>query len=257
MEGGGTPVTPSDASSAPGGAAIGIIMLDTVFPRIPGDIGNPDTFSFPVHYKIVLGASPQRVVKEADVRLLEPFKEAARSLEKQGVKAIATSCGFLAIFHRELADAVDIPVFSSSLLQVHLAHAAINRRRKVGVLTARARSLTERHFTAVGVRGIPLVVAGMDDAEEFSRVFLEGKPTLDTGRVRNEMVRAAEKLAETHPDIGALVLECTNMPPYARAVQEVLNVPVFDVVTMIRHVHASLKRQDFKNPPEGRTSGRR
>jgi Asp/Glu/hydantoin racemase len=251
MEGGGTPVTPSDASSAPGGAAIGIIMLDTVFPRIPGDIGNPDTFSFPVHYKIVQGASPQRVVKEADVRLLEPFKEAARSLEQQGVKAIATSCGFLAIFHRELADAVDIPVFSSSLLQVHLAHAAINRRRKVGVLTARARSLTERHFRGVGVQDIPMVVMGMEDAEEFTGVFIEGKASLDKEKVRKEMVRAAEKLAKSHPEIGALVLECTNMPPYAKAVQEVLKVPVFDVVTMIRHVHASLEQQDFKSPRYG------
>ena len=86
-------------------------MLDTVFPRIPGDIGNAATFSFPVRYKVVKGASPQRVVKEADTRLLEPFIEAARSLEKEGVKAIGTSCGFLAIFQRELADAVDIPVF--------------------------------------------------------------------------------------------------------------------------------------------------
>ena len=152
---------------------IGIIMLDTVFPRIPGDIGNPLTFPFPVRYQVVRGASPWRVVKEADVRLLRPFVEAARSLQNEGVKAIATSCGFLAIFQRELADAVRIPVFSSSLLQVPLARAMIGCDRKVGVLTASAESLTDRHFAGIGLPDIPMVVMGMEDAEEFTAAFIE------------------------------------------------------------------------------------
>lgn len=204
------------AETTTGREAIGIIMLDTVFPRIPGDIGNAGTFPFPVRYKIVRGASPQRVVKEADSRLLEPFLDAARSLESGGVKAIATSCGFLAIFQRELVDAVDIPVFSSSLLQVPMAQAMINRRRKVGILTASAASLTNRHFAGIGIEDIPVVVMGMEDAEEFTEVFIEGKPALDPEKVRKEMIRAAERMALLHPDIGALVLECTNMPPTPR-----------------------------------------
>lgn len=231
-----------------GREAVGIIMLDTVFPRIPGDIGNAGTFPFPVRYKIVRGASPRRVVREADARLLEPFVEAARSLESEGVKAIATSCGFLAMFHRELADAVDIPVFSSSLLQVPMAYAMINRRRKVGILTARAASLTNRHFAGVGIGEIPVVVMGMEDAEEFTAAFIDGKPSLDPEKVRKEMIRAAERMALLHPDIGALVLECTNMPPYAKAVQQVLNVPVLDAVTMVRYVHTILEREEFPGP---------
>ncbi|MDD8013327.1 MAG: aspartate/glutamate racemase family protein [Acidobacteriota bacterium] len=239
----------SASGATPGRAAVGIIMLDTVFPRILGDIGNAETFSFPVRYRVVRGASPQRVVREADVRLLEPFIEAARSLEREGVRAIATSCGFLAIFQRELADAVQIPVLSSSLLQVPLAHAMINRGQKVGILTASARSLTDRHLAGVGIRDIALVVMGMEDAEEFTGAFIEGKATLDSGKVRKEMVAAARRLADDHPEVGALVLECTNMPPYARAVQEVLKIPVFDVVTLVRHVHASLERQAFGEIP--------
>ncbi len=226
-------------------AVIGIIMLDTAFPRIPGDIGNPSTFPFPVRYRVVEGASPRRVVHEADPGLVEPFKQAARSLEKQGSKAIATSCGFLAVFQQDLADAVDIPVFSSSLMQIHSAHRALNGRRKVGVLTADAGALTERHFSGVGAGAIPVVVLGMEEAEEFTEVFIGGKPSIDIAKVGREMVRAAEKIAELHPEIGALVLECTNMPPYARAVQEVLNIPVFDVVTMICQVHAALKPRAF------------
>ncbi len=235
-------------ASPPGAAAIGIIMLDTVFPRIPGDIGNPRTFAFPVRYQVVPGASARRVVRAADARLLEPFREAARLLQTQGVQAIFTSCGFLAIFQRELAEAVDIPVFSSSLLQVPLAHAALNRRQKVGVLTASAQSLTQRHFAGVGIQDIPMVVMGMEGAGEFTSAFIEGKPSLDAEKVRREMVRAAQQMAEAHPEIGALVLECTNMPPYAKAVQAVLKVPVFDVLTLIRHVHGSLKRGGFPDP---------
>jgi aspartate/glutamate racemase len=227
---------------------IGIIMLDTRFPRIPGDIGNPATFSFPVRYEVVKGASPERVVLEADPRLLLPFVEAAHSLERDGVKAIATSCGFLALFQRELAEAVDIPVFSSALMQVHLAHAAISRRRKVGVLTAHAGSLTERHLRGVGIQDIPLVVRGMEDAAEFPRVFVEGQTRLDREKVGLEMVRAAERLAGDHPEIGALVLECTNMPPYAQAVQAVVNVPVFDVVTMVRLAHAVVNQDPYRDP---------
>jgi aspartate/glutamate racemase len=237
------------SGAVPDGATIGIIMLDTVFPRIPGDIGNPDTFDFPVRYQVVRGASPQRVVKEADPRLLEPFIDAARGLEKEGVKAIATSCGFLAIFQRELADAVKIPVLSSSLLQVPLAYALINRRQRVGVLTARAQSLTDRHLAGVGIRDIPLITMGMEEAEEFTGAFIEGKPSLDPEKVRKEMVGAAQRLVHAHPEIGALVLECTNMPPYAQAVQAVMKIPVFDVVTLVRLIHASLERQTFgKNP---------
>lgn len=227
------------------GEAVGIIMLDTVFPRIPGDIGNASTFSFPVKYKIVQGASLQRVVKEADPQLLQPFIETAQSLEKEGVKAIATSCGFLAIFHQELANAVKIPVISSSLLQVHMANAIINKGQKVGVLTARAQSLTERHFRGVGIQDIPVVVQGMEEAEEFTAVFIEGKNTLDPDKVREEIVQAALKLLKIHPEIGALVLECTNMPPYAKAIQDALRIPVFDVVTMIKYVYSALVRQEF------------
>ena len=140
-------------------------------------------------------------------------------------------------------------MLSSSLLQVPLAHAMINRGQKVGILTASAQSLTERHLTGVGIRDIPLVVMGMDDAEEFTGAFIDGKPSLDPGKVRREMERAARRLADTHPEIGALVLECTNMPPYAKAVQRILKIPVFDVVTLVRYVHASLERQAFGKAP--------
>jgi Asp/Glu/hydantoin racemase len=228
------------------GEAIGIIMLDTVFPRIPGDIGNASTFPFPVRYLTVEGASPQRVVKEADPALLQPFIAAAKQLERDGVKAIATSCGFLAIFQREIADAVDIPVYSSSLLQVPIAHAALSKNRVVGIMTARAQSLTARHLAGAGIQHIPTMIAGMEDAPAFTETFLGGNPYLDVAKVNAEMVGTAEKLVREHPEVGAIVLECTNMPPYARSVQAAVGLPVFDVVTMIKYAYATLAHKEFR-----------
>jgi len=225
--------------------AFGLIMLDTVFPRIPGDVGNPDTFSFPVRYKIVKGANPVRVVKDADPLLLQLFIDAALDLEREGVKSISTSCGFLAVFHRELVEAVTVPIFTSSLLQVHSAQTIIKKDQKVGIITAHKQSLTAKHFAGVGIQSYPLVVIGMDETEEFAAVFLEGKKTIDVEKCRREMVSAAEKLVVSHPDVGAIVLECTNMPPYAKDIQQTTGRPVFDVVTMINYAYRSVVKQSF------------
>lgn len=227
------------------GQKIGIIMLDTVFPRIPGDVGNATTFDFPVRYKIVKGASISRVVKEADPKLIEPFIQAACELEKEGVGAIATSCGFLAIFQKELSAAVNIPVLSSSLLQVHMANAIINPGQKVGIITARATSLNEKHFNGVGINNIPFVVQGMEKADAFNNTFIEGNKSLDVDAVRKEMVQTALDLKDDNPGVGAIVLECTNMPPYAKDVQAAINLPVFDVVTLINYAFNALVKKDY------------
>lgn len=227
------------------GEPLGIIMLDTVFPRIPGDVGNATTFPFPVRYKVVKGASPQRVVKAADPTLLQPFVQAAQELEQEGVKAIATSCGFLAIFQKELANSVNIPVLSSSLMQIKFAYSIINEKQKVGVLTARAQSLTERHFKGVGVQDIPKVIRGMEDAEEFTKVFIESQQFIDLNKCRQEMVEGAKKLLADHSSIGAIVLECTNMPPFAKDIQAAVNLPVFDITTLINYAYTGVVRKTF------------
>ena len=73
------------------GFRMGIIMLETHFPRIPGDVGNASTWSFPVIYRVAKDASPHRVVNEGDISLLEPFIDAAEELEGEGASAITTS----------------------------------------------------------------------------------------------------------------------------------------------------------------------
>jgi len=220
--------------------AIGILMLETTFPRIPGDIGNPETFAFPVIYKTVSGASPKKVVIDADEGLIEGFIDAGHALVAQGVKTITTSCGFLALFHRQLVEALPIPVYTSSLLQVHLAGTVIRRDQKIGIITARKQSLTSAHFTGVGIQDYPLAVVGMEDAEEFDAVFIGGKQTLNEKKCRREMQSTAFKLVSAHPEVGAIVLECTNMPPYADTVRQATGLPVFDVVSMVNYAYGAL-----------------
>lgn len=226
---------------------IGVLMLKTTFPRIPGDVGHRETYPFPVSFCVVEEASPQRAIYAADAQLLKSFIRAARQLEAQGVGAIATSCGFMAVYQRQLADAVDIPVFSSALLQVPLVRAVIRSDQAVGVLTADRRALTDNHFAGVGVDPVPAAVVGLESMPEFSSVFLDGKQTLDESRCRREMEEATSALLTTHPKVGAIVMECTNMPPYRDAVRKVSGLPVFDVVTLIRHAFGALQPR-FEKP---------
>lgn len=225
------------------GLAIGILMLETKVPRIPGDIGNATTWDFPVVYRIVKGASLTRVVKEADPKLIKPFIKAAQELEKLGVKAITTSCGFLAVFQKEMAEAVAIPVFTSSLIQVPLVYRMLKSCQKVGIITADSRSLSRRHLACVGADSVPTAIIGTEE-EEFSKVFLENETVLDVETARTNLVTIARRLINRNPEVGAIVLECTNMPPYAKYIQEMVNLPVFDVYTLTNMVYSAIVRED-------------
>jgi Asp/Glu/hydantoin racemase len=225
------------------GFTVGIIMLETRFPRIPGDIGNASTFHFPVLYKVVQGASAKRLVLERDRTLLEPFIEAGRELAREGVKAIITSCGFLAMFHRELSQALEVPVYTSSLIQMPLAHAATGFRR-VGVVTANAEALTALHFESAGAKGIPVAIEGVEKHYLWT-VFRDDLLELDVAEAEKNVVDAARRLVSRHADIGAIVLECTNMPPYAKAVQDAVGLPVFDIVTLTNMAYEIAVRHKY------------
>ncbi|WP_022666331.1 aspartate/glutamate racemase family protein [Desulfospira joergensenii] len=212
---------------------MGIIMLDTVFPRIQGDIGNPSSFDFPVRYKIVKGASPEKIVLQADPGFIQPMIQTGRDLIREGACALATSCGFLALFHKELSKALSVPMLTSSLLQVTKVFQTLEPGQAVGIITAREQSLTRAHLSGAGIQDIPLVIRGMDESEEFTRVFIRGGTTLDRDLCRTEMKMVARNLVESHPEVGAIVLECTNMPPYTDAVRRATGLPVYDILTLL------------------------
>lgn len=221
---------------------IGVILLDTNFPRLLGDVGNPKTFAFPVIFEKVREAIPFRVVKEGDPSLIAPFIEAARALERRGAKAITTSCGFLAVWQQEIASAVDVPVFTSSLIQVPWAHQVTGRRGRVGVLTVDASSLTKGHFDGVGAGGIPVVVRGMKPGGEFYRVYVGNNPDIDLSKAEDEVVSEVSSLVNENRDVSSLVLECTNMPVFGRGLRSAVKIPVFDIVTLTNLIWSTVVR---------------
>jgi Asp/Glu/Hydantoin racemase len=229
------------------GSRVGILMLETRFPRIPGDMGNAATWPFPVLYKVVKGASPQRVVKERANGLLDAFLEGARELADLGADGITTTCGFLSLFQRDIAAHVEVPVATSSLMQAPLIERVLPAGRKVGILTISAKTLTPEHLAAAGVNADTPVV-GTDEGREFTRAILGDEPVLDVAAAERDIIDAGEALVRRHPQVGAVLLECTNMAPYAATLREHLDLPVYDIVSFVTWFHAGLNPRDFGHP---------
>jgi len=243
-------MTPPDRMIARGGKAIygaplGILMLDARFPRIRGDMGNAATWPFPVLYRVVRGATPERVVLEGAHGLLQPFVAAARELVDLGAEAITTNCGFLSLFQQELAAAVGVPVATSALMQVPWVKATLPPGRRVGVLTICRSTLTHAHLEAAGAPAdTPL--AGSEEGREFFRVLIKAeRRDLDVAAAEQDILDAGRSLVRAHPDVGAIVLECTNMPPYAAALREAIDRPVYDIYSMIQWFQAGLRPRVF------------
>ena len=223
------------------GFTVGILMLETRFPRIHGDMGNATTFPFPVRYHRVTGADPDLVVRRGAEGLLPAFVAGAQALEREGVGAITTNCGFLIKYQAELARSVRVPVFTSSLLLVPLVHRTLPPGQRIGIMTVNAATLTPEHLDRAGIGAdVPLAVVGMEGEKEFTRALLDNELELDVDLAREEHVRVARRLVADHPDIGAIVLECTNMPPYTADIQRETGRPVFDVLSLVTMFHGAL-----------------
>lgn len=227
------------------GATLGILMLETEFPRVHGDVGNAATFPFPVLYKVVPGATSYRVVQEQGAGLDTAFSDAARELVQIGADGIGTSCGFLALFQSKLAAAAGVPVASSSLLQVPWVQSTLPPGKRVGVITISSDNLTPAHFSSVGAPTDTPVI-GTEGGTEFTKSITGGSHSLDVAASRDDIVEAGRELIKRHPDIGALVLECTNMGPYPRDLNLALGIPVFDIISMLTWFQAGLRPRRFQ-----------
>jgi hypothetical protein len=202
---------------------IGILMLDTRFPRPVGDIGNPASFSVPVLYRRVGNASAVQAVRGDADALLLPFIDAGRELVRGGVQIIGTSCGFLSLFEKPLREALDVTVVPSALSLV------AGQEPHTGVLTIDAKALTERHLSAVGIDR-PVAIGGLRPDGALASTVFEDRTSLDMDAVEAEMIDAARVLVGAHPHVTRIVFECTNMGPYADAVSRAVGRPVLTVI---------------------------
>ena len=220
-------------------------MLQTRFPRLPGDIGHPDSLPFAVRRTVVPRATPQAVVRQQAPELLRAFVEAGRGLATQGAWAVGTSCGFLARWQRELQAALPVPVWTSSLMQL-----ADQPRRRCGVITIEAASITPEHLLAVGAAP-DTPVEGIEPGSPLHRTLMEDLPELDPLDARQQVVSAGLRLIARHPGLDTLVLECTNLPPYAPALCAATGRPVLDVLTLLKGRMADLVAQRAALAPGG------
>ena len=228
------------------GVPIGILMLDTKFERFNGDIGNAQTWPFPVQYKIVHGAVPNKVVDTLDNRdLFHRFADAADELIAEGVDGITTTCGFLALYQPELAAHCSVPVATSALLQVPMVARMLPKGKRPAILTFSAEALTVHHLAGVGIDPNTPVV-GMPPTSEFQRSVREGDSCVPFEVLKGEVLDVVARLVETDPSIGAIVCECTNITPYSHEINRRLGVPVFDMVTLVHWFHRALRPQSFQ-----------
>jgi hypothetical protein len=229
------------------GEPIGIILMESFMPFPPGCPGNASTFSFPVRYEVVPGANMEQLVYQGNPELLQHFIEAGWRLLKEGVKAITGNCGFMVLYHDLMAKEFPVPVFMSSLLQLPFIHRLLKPGEKVGIVTANAETLTERHLNAAnnGI-DIPAAIAGMEGEPHFYDAIHAEKGYLDFEKVEQEVVQVTQRLVRENDDVKAILFECTDLPPYAAAVQESVGLPVFDFSTMINYVFSALVRRRFQ-----------
>lgn len=226
------------------GVQLGVLMLQARFPRILGDMGNALTWPFPVRFKVVRGASPDRVVRGGAAGLLPVFIEAAQELVEDGCTGITTNCGFLSLFQRELAEALDVPVATSSLMQAAQIQAMLPPGKRVGILTISAETLSQQHLDAAGVpAGTP--VMGTEGGSEFTRAILNDEAQLDVAASRQDMIEASLAFQQQHPELGAILFECTNMVPYAADVQAATGLPVFSVYNLVNWFQQGLAPTRF------------
>jgi aspartate/glutamate racemase len=213
---------------------LGILSLDTAFPRILGDVGNPDSYPFEVCIQVVKGADATKVVKDGslDEGLLQAFEAAARSLEQNGATSIVSTCGFLITAQQRIAAAVDVPVMLSALSLYPTIRAVTSRR--IGILTASKSALGSDALAAAGISAKDVAIQGMEQEPAFAATFLAQREqqmaTLDRTAMERAVVSAARALQENAPDIGAIILECGNLPPYAGALRAETGLPVYHLL---------------------------
>lgn len=230
------------------GAAIGIIVLgNTWYPLFPGNVANATTYNFPVYYKPLKGGFSEIIVSpKPDPTLLEQTIGAGKELEQQGCRAIVAACGYFANYQPEVAAALNVPCFLSSLMQVPIISRALKPGQKVCIICADGDTLASGPaLKNCGVNDrSTVIIAGAQDLPQMKNI-LQDTGHLNSAKLEQELVDFSKQVVNENPDIGAIVLECSDLPPYAWAIQKAVRLPVFDFTTMINWVYNAVVRRPF------------
>ncbi len=227
---------------ATAGHSIGIVCIPGVSALLPGNMQNASTFSFPVEYKVVRGVTFDQIACGAP-EAAEPIVAAARELVAGGARAVVGACGSLGHYQRVVADAVPRPVFMSIMTQVPFILQAMGMRQKLAILFA-----TKRAFT-------PLLreQCGIPESDRIISIDLMGCPEFDSfvspGALcdGDALLKEVFSRVEAHIDntVGALLLQCSDLPPFAADLQQHFGLPVFDMSGLVEWLHSSVVRRPF------------
>lgn len=230
------------------GAPIGILQCDSIGPCIPGSARNASTFSRPVRYKTIPGLITEKILGPDAGEMESLVVDAAVELASEGAEMITSDCGFMAQFQQAISRKVDIPVLLSSLLLVPFLESMLPQERSLGIMTASARSLTPEFLSAAGLPTFSerVVVTGLDSAPAFNAAIVDEVGEANLVEIGAEVLDSARALMAERPDIGILLLECTELPPYAAEIQRATGVPVFDLTSMVEFFVGGLGRNAFE-----------
>ncbi len=209
-------------------------MLNTQFPRVIGDIGNPETFDFNVNYEKVLSAAVSSIVTSNGIApsVKQDIFNSLDNLQNKRVNLIVTTCGFLGEMQNELKAFSNTPILTSSLLTIPFARVFLNKTDdKIGVLTFDSKSLNSTHFG--GNYSNDIIIGDIPKKGELYKTIKNDLLTLNTQKAEIEVVTSALELIKQNPTIKIIVLECTNLSPYIDAVKKATQLPVFDIIQAI------------------------
>ena len=228
------------------GFGIGILLIDCSTPFIPGDVGNASTYDFPVLYKKVPEVTLERLIDQGDESLIDNIIDAAKELERMGVRAITSDCGYMVRYQEKVAAAVNIPVILSSLVQLPLLERSIGPNQKIGIICANKKRLTPELLEISGLNSPSnVVIFGLEHQPNFRAPILDETGTLEPTKIQKEVVAVAANMIEAHPEVGPILLECSNLPPYANTVQQSTGRLVFDFTTLINLYFGAATRKPF------------
>lgn len=224
------------------GNSIGIIAMDLQYPKIPGNVANATTFNFPVMYKKV--RIEKIKLRRGDPDIKNIIVDAALELERDGARIITGACGFFANFQNAVSDAVKVPTFMSSIIQLPMIKLGLKPSQKIGILTASPDDLTDNMLKAVGANPKDCILGGVRIKEGFAPVR-EDMTVMDNALFCKDVVNVALEIVQKNPEIGAILLECSDLPPYAHAIQKTVGLPVFDFITMINWAHHAVVQKPY------------
>lgn len=246
--------------SSGSGKPIGVIVAKIWYPAlIRGHHNYCSTYDFPIRIKLIENwvCLPKEEQQLPQWEVSE-FIRCAKELEKEGVAAITTYCGMTGSIQNDLTESVNIPVFTSNLLMVPFISRIIGKNKRIGILSASSDMILRDNGKALRDCGIdstiPIAIKGMVESE-YSETWRTqyclnpeeeiDKHQYDPVKVEQMIVKVTKQLLSEFSDVGAVVLECTEMPIYAKALQNATGLPVFDSSDMVRYVHSAFQKDKY------------